>query len=101
MGPAVITFAIGAVVGGLVGGYATDGGFSILWAAVGGVALLGAAFLLGWYFHAADEKKKREELTPEMRGVFDRMMGVERDSAGRVVSDPGGVFSGKSGPRKR
>lgn len=94
MGPVVVTLLVGAVIGGFGGGLATGGVFSPLWAVVGGVVTLGAAFFLGWRFHVADEKKKREELTPEMRGVFDRMLGVERDSRGRVVSDPNRIFSG-------
>ncbi|HZZ84903.1 MAG TPA: hypothetical protein VFE30_10225 [Anaeromyxobacteraceae bacterium] len=82
------------MVGGFGGGLATGGVFSPLWAVVGAVVTLGAAVFLGWRFHVADEKKKREELTPEIRAVFDRMLGVERDSRGGVVSDPNGIFSG-------
>jgi uncharacterized membrane protein YfcA len=92
MGPVVITFLVGAVIGGFVGGYASDSVFSILWAAVGGIGTVGVAFFLGWRFHVADEKKKKEELPPEMRAVFDGMLGVERDTRGRVVKDPGGIF---------
>jgi hypothetical protein len=93
MGPIVVTLLVGAIVGGFGGGFATGGVFSPLWAVIGAAVTLGLAVFLGWRFHVADEKKKREELTPEMRGVFDRMLGVERDSRGRVVSDPGGIFS--------
>ncbi len=89
MGPLVVTLLVGAVIGG----FATGGVFSPLWAVVGAVLTLGVAVFLGWRYHVADEKKKREELTPEMRGVFDRMLGVERHSRGRVLSDPNGIFS--------
>ncbi|MGC3999585.1 MAG: hypothetical protein QM767_19920 [Anaeromyxobacter sp.] len=92
MGPVVITLLVGAVLGGFAGGYATDSVFSVLWAAIGGVGTLGVAFFLGWRFHVADERKKKEALPPEMRAVFDRMVGVERDSSGRVVNDPNGIF---------
>ena len=97
MGPVVVTLLVGAVIGGFVGGYATDSVFSVLWAAIGGVGTLGVAAFLGWRVHVADEKKKKEELPPEMRAVFDRMLGVERDSRGRVVNDPNSVFSGNPG----
>ncbi len=99
MGPVVITLLVGAALGGFIGGYATGSVFSVLWAAVGAVSTLGVAFFLGWRFHVADEKKKKEELPPEMRAMFDRMLGVERDPRGRVVNDPNGIFSGKSDRR--
>ncbi|WP_242396167.1 hypothetical protein [Anaeromyxobacter oryzisoli] len=84
-----------------MGGYAAGETFSVMWAVIGAIVTLGAAFFLGWRFHVAEEKKKREELPPEIRGVFDRMLGVERDASGRVVSDPNGVFSGGKGSDDR
>ncbi len=62
-----------AILGGLIGGEILESGFSITGAVVGGVGTGAILLGLGGYF-SAQESKKSPELTPEMRGVFDRMI---------------------------
>ena len=58
-----------------------DSSFSITGAVIGGVGT--AAFLLGLgAFFDSQERKKEQELPPEMREVFDRMLG--RQSSART-----------------
>lgn len=76
-----------AIIGGFIGGELSGSTFSILGATVGGVGLAIVLLSLGAYFSALEERKKRE-LTPEMRGVFDRMFGA-----------PSGTSESKWSPR--
>ena len=62
------------VIGGFVGGELMATTFSITGAVVGGVGLATILIGLGAYF-SGQEKKRVPELTPEMRGVFDRIVG--------------------------
>lgn len=64
---------VAAVIGGFVGGEMMDTSFSITGVVVGGVGTGAVLLGLGAYFDA-QEKKKPEKLTPEMRAVFDRMI---------------------------
>lgn len=69
----VVVLAIATVIGGFAGGEVLGKTFSILGAAIGGVGTAVILLGLGGYFHA-QEQKKSKQLTPEMRGVFDRMI---------------------------
>ncbi len=51
-----------------------DKTFSILGAAIGGVGTAAVLLGLGAYFDSQDKKKGTPELTPEIKGVFDRMI---------------------------
>lgn len=66
------------IIGGFIGGELSGSTFSVLGAAIGGVGLAVVLLSLGAYFSAQEERKKKE-LTPEMRGVFDRMLGVQSE----------------------
>lgn len=65
-----------AVIGGFIGGELSGTTFSLLGATVGGIGLAIVLLSLGAYFTAQEERKSKK-LTPEMRGIFDRMLGVE------------------------
>jgi hypothetical protein len=71
----LIVIAFAALIGGFVGGELMDNTFSLLGAVVGGVGLTVTLLGLGAFFTAQEEKKKKETLSPEIRGVFDRMLG--------------------------
>src|SRR5882762_5968261 len=63
------------IIGGFVGGELMDRTFSITGAVVSGVGLAVVLLSLGAFFDAQEKKRRKVELTPEMRGVFDRMFG--------------------------
>ena len=69
----IAVLIVATVVGGFAGGEIMGRTFSILGAAVGGVGTAAVLLGLGAFFHAQEERKKRE-LPPEMRAVFDRMV---------------------------
>lgn len=71
---AAILFAAG-VVGGLVGGELADDGFSWTGAAVGVVGTGATIFGLGAFFDAQAKRDRDQELPPEIRAVFARMLG--------------------------
>lgn len=81
---------IGAIIiGGLAGGQATGTTFSILWATLIGVGVFAILMGLGALFHRQEEKRKKaSNLTPEMRGVFDRMLGKSQNSGPDIHSNP-------------
>ncbi len=74
------------VIGGFVGGELMDRTFSITGAVVGGVGLAAILLGLGAFFDAQERKKRKVELTPEIRGVFDRMLGKNTAPTQRAVS---------------
>ena len=83
----LIVIAIATLIGGFVGGELMDKTFSLLGAVVGGVGVTTVLLGLGAFFTAQEEKKKKEALPPEIRGVFDRMMGRASNSpASRPVA---------------
>ena len=61
-----------AVLGGLVGGEIAHTSFSITGAVIGGVVTGVVLLGLGAYFDS--QQKKSDELPPEIRAVFDRMI---------------------------
>lgn len=69
-----VVIAIATLMGGFVGGELMDNTFSLLGAVVGGVGLTTVLLGLGAFFTAQEERKKKEALPPEIRGVFDRLM---------------------------
>lgn len=72
----VIVLVVATVVGGFVGGELMGMTFSLTGAVAGGVGVGAVLLGLGAFFHAQEEKKRKAPaLTPEMRGVFDRMTG--------------------------
>lgn len=73
--PVYQALGVGAVVGGLAGGAATEWAYAPAWALLGAALVLGAAFLGGRYVFLAERKKRNEALPPEMRAIFDRMTG--------------------------
>lgn len=72
----VLVIVAAVIVGGFAGGEATGRTFSILWASVVGVSTFAVLMGLGAFFHY-QEKKKKTEITPEIRAVFDRMTGKQ------------------------
>jgi len=82
---AVILAAI--IIGGLVGAEIMDSVFSITGAVAGGIGT--AAFLLGLgAFFDSQERKKVKELPPEMREVFDRMLGSKSSVRTKRTTSP-------------
>lgn len=71
----VLVIGVATVVGGFVGGELSDKTFSITGAVGGGVATTAVLLGLGAYFHAQEERKRKANLPPEVRAVFDRMVG--------------------------
>jgi len=71
----VVIIIVATVIGGFVGGELMDLTFSLTGAVIGGGGLAGIMLGLGAYFDAQDKKTRKEELTPEIRAVFDRMLG--------------------------
>jgi hypothetical protein len=69
---------VAAIIGGFVGGELSGSTFSILGATVGCIGLATVLLALGAFFSAQDERKKKK-ITPEMRGVFDRMHGIQSE----------------------
>lgn len=73
----IIVIAVATVLGGFIGGELTESTFMLTGAVVGGVGT--AAFILGLgaYLSAQDEVQRKAgslSLTPEIRGVFERMV---------------------------
>lgn len=71
----IVVMALATIIGGFIGGELTDRTFSITGAAAGGVGLAAVLLGLGAFFSAQEEKKRKEDLPPEMREVFGRMFG--------------------------
>jgi hypothetical protein len=71
----VVVFVVATVLGGFVGGELMGATFSLTGAVVGGVGTAAVLLGLGAFFHAQEEKKRKKDLPPEMRAVFDRMIG--------------------------
>jgi hypothetical protein len=69
----IVVLIVAAIVGGFAGGELVGTSFSILGAAIGGVGTAAVLLGLGAYFHSQERKRSRD-LTPEMRGVFDRLV---------------------------
>ncbi len=63
------------IIGGFVGGELMDRTFSLTGAVIGGIGLASVLLGLGAFFDAQEKKKRKKELTPEVRAVFDRMFG--------------------------
>lgn len=63
---------VAIIIGGLAGGEILEISFSIVGAAVGGISTAAVLLGLGAYFDLQD--KKSSDLSPEIRGVFDRMI---------------------------
>jgi hypothetical protein len=78
----ILVLGVAAVVGGFVGGELMDETFSLTGAVVGGIGAGGVLLGLGAYFHAQEEqKRKASAVTPEMRAVFDRLLGGQNPVA--------------------
>lgn len=83
----VIVILVAGIIGGFVGGEVTESTFSLLGAVIGGGGLSAVLLSLGAYFHAQEEKKKQKHLPPEVRGVFDRMLGRDRNGSSVPAGD--------------
>lgn len=87
----IIVIAIATVLGGFVGGELTDTTFMLTGAVIGGVGTAAVLLGLGAFFTAQDEKKRKAgtpAITPEMRGVFDRMLARSAGQAPTVSAAP-------------
>jgi len=74
--PIAACLGVGGVLGAAVAAAIYRSAASALvGAVVGAIVILGGAFLLGRHFHLQDQRRKKE-LPPEIRGVFDRMLGA-------------------------
>lgn len=76
-----------AVIGGFVGAEITGDDFSITGAVIGGVGVFSALMGLGAFFDSQERKRRAREISPEMRGVFDRMFGVDTQNSGKTFSE--------------
>ena len=82
----IIFVVLAFILGGFIGGEITDRDFSITIAVVSSVGVFSIIFGLGWFFYEQDRKRKAVEVSPEMREVFDRMLGINR-AAGQTPRD--------------
>lgn len=80
----VLVLVAATVIGGFVGGEISDRTFSILGAVVGGVGTATVLLSLGAYFTAQEKRRKKEDLPPEMRQVFNRMFGSPAEARALV-----------------
>lgn len=71
----ILVIAAATIIGGFVGGELMGKTFSLLGALVCGVGLTTLLLGLGAYFSAQEERQKKNDLPPEIRGVFERMLG--------------------------
>ena len=76
----IIFILVAFILGGFVGGEITDRDFSITGAVIGGAGVFAIIFGLGWFFFEQDKKQKKTTVSPEMREVFDRMLGINSGS---------------------
>lgn len=70
----IIVLVVATVVGGFVGGELMGTTFSLTGAVVGGVGVGAVLLGLGAFFHAQEEKKRKQSVPSDVRAVFDRMM---------------------------
>ncbi len=89
----IIVIAVATVLGGFVGGELTDSTFMLTGAVIGGVGTAAVLLGLGAFFTAQEERKRKARaptLTPEIRGVFDRMLArsAGQASAGTTAPTP-------------
>lgn len=81
-----LALLVAAVAGGFVGGEISGRAFSAVGAVVGFVGLAVVLLGLGAIFDARS-RKRSSDLTPEMRGVFDRMItGKQNPTANEIES---------------
>ncbi len=97
------------IIGGFVGAEFMNNIFSITGAVIGGVGTAAILLGLGAFFDAQEKRKKEKELPPEMRKVFDRMLGQQsptrtkrasqsttsrsQSNSASAQDDPLGIFS--------
>lgn len=75
----LLVIVISILIGGFAGGEAVGRIFSILWGSVAGLVVFLAIFFGGAFFYRQDQKRKNDvNLTPEIRGVFDRITGSNK-----------------------
>lgn len=77
------------LIGGFVEGELTDRVFSLLGAVIGGVGTAVILLGLGAYFEAQERKRRGPPLSPEMRAVFDRMLGAPAPAPRRPTRPSG------------
>ena len=77
----ILTIVIAIILGGFVGGEIMGNSFSITGAVIGGVSTFSVLMGLGAFFDYQDRKKK-QNLSPEMKEVFDRMIGKNTNEYG-------------------
>ncbi len=77
----ILVIIAATIIGGFVGGELTDQTFTLTGAVIGGIGLASILLALGAYFDAQEKKKQKNELPPEMRDVFDRMLGKNQNSS--------------------
>lgn len=77
----VIVIIFSAILGGLIAGELTDNEFIVTGAVAGGLGVAAVIFGLGAFFSAQDERRKSGStvITPELRAVFDRMLGEAKE----------------------
>lgn len=73
-----------AIIGGLAG---ADSGFSTDGAVAGGILAFLVSPILSAFLEARKSKQRNRELPPEVRGVFDRMFGVDTLRSGKTFSE--------------
>jgi len=81
----ILVLIVATVIGGFVGGELIDRTFSLTGAVVAGVGLATVLLALGPYFDSQEKKKPKTELTPEIRAVFDRMLGRSQSGDGHAT----------------
>ncbi len=71
----ITSIVAATIIGGFVGGELTNTLFTLTGAVVGGVGLTTLLLGLGAYFDAQERKRREKALPPDVRAVFDRMVG--------------------------
>lgn len=98
----VFVIIAATIIGGFVGGELMEVMFSLTGAVIGGLGTFTILMSLGAYFDAQDRRNPKIELTPEIRKVFDRLIGkgaavhparAHKDSETKAVLTPGEVLN--------
>ena len=75
----IIFILVAFILGGFVGGEITDHDFSITGAVISSISVFAIILGLGWFFSEQERKRKKVELSPEIREIFDRMIGTSKN----------------------
>ena len=106
----ILVVIMATIIGGVIGGELTRTSFTVWGAAIGGIVTFVILMALGAYFER--QEKKKVVLTPEMRGVFDRMLNSStkmssktypsiQDAVDDLIKDDLEIFANGGTPERR